>query len=905
MAESLRTGKIQTLELPVKGMDCADCTVHVQKALTDLEGVETARVLLSAQKAVVNFDPAKVTPATLRRSIEKAGYAVPVQISSLETIELPVAGMDCADCTVHVQKAISALPGIDTVKVLLSAEKAIITLDSQKADLTAIRQAVKEAGYTVPQESSTTFTSAQSGPTEEEKVNPKLPDYLSSILTLLGLILGAVLLIIVAGEWLGLFETLTDRVPWPVGWLIVGVAGLPIFRNVIKATFHGRIISHTLMSLGAVAALVVGQWPTAAVVVFFMRVGEYAERFTTERSRQALKKLTSLVPQTARVERNGVEQKVPVNQVRPGEIVVVRPGDKIPVDGVVLSGQATVEQAAITGESLPVEVEEGHGVYAATIARLGSLRIQATHVGADTTFGKAVKMVEEAEAHRAEVQLLADRFSAYYLPVVVAVAVISFIFTRNPLSSAAVMVVACSCSFALATPIAMLASIGAAARRGLLIKGGKYLEVLARADILLVDKTGTLTAGQPRITDIVPLKGRSVAEVLGMAAAAERYSEHPLAQAVLAAAEQQQIKVSEPHNFRAVPGMGVQALVDGNQVTVGNRRLEQLPPDLKAADELEEQGKTLLFVVEGGELIGILGAADTLRPEVSQALAAVRNLGIKKIELLTGDNERTARALAGELGIDYRANLLPEDKIKIVRDYQSQGHRVVMVGDGVNDAPALAQADVGIAMGAAGTDIAIEAAHLALMRDDWRLVPEALAIAKRTMRAVKANFAFTAVYNLLGLSLAATGILPMIVAAAAQSIPDFGILANSSRLLRYKPLKFEGVAGSGPGAGTDTLRAFQKPRSALLTIKQPSSGVSGSANNLAELKQLPLQLAPVTMKDHQEDGACACCNNSESAVKVVQPVRLNEPIVLALKVKETKQEEKKRGSHDSDRHTRP
>jgi Cu+-exporting ATPase len=475
---------------------------------------------------------------------------------------------------------------------------------------------------------------------------------------------------------------------------------------------------------------------------------------------------------------------VPATQVQVGEIVVVRPGEKIPVDGLVLTGQATVDQAAITGESMPVEAAPGTRVFAASLARLGSLRVQTTHVGPDTTFGRVIKLVEEAEAHRADVQRIADKFSAYYLPVVAVIAALTFLIRRDPLATAAVMVVACSCSFALATPIAMLASIGAAARRGILIKGSKYLEQLARADVLLVDKTGTLTLGQPQLTDVVTLNGLSRAELLALTASAEKYSEHPLAEAVRAAAHTEGLTLLEPEDFTALPGQGVRARVGGQLVTVGSQRL--VAETVPAAAALEAQGKTLLYVQHAGQLAGLLAAADTARPEVPAALAQVRALGFRHIELLTGDNERTAAALAGRLGIRYRANLLPEDKIAVVKDYQAQGRTVVMVGDGVNDAPALAQADVGIAMGAAGSDIALEAAHIALMRDDWTLVPEVVRIAQRTLRVVKLNLGFTVVYNLVGLSLAALGFLPPILAAAAQSLPDLGILANSSRLLRQK-----------------------------------------------------------------------------------------------------------------------
>ncbi len=694
---------------------------------------------------------------------------------SLQTIELPVAGMDCAECTQHVQHALAALPGVESVNVFLASEKAIIRLDPARVDVPALRRAVEGAGYAVPV-----------GAAMPQPAAAPFGDFTRRVVTLLAVVFGAALFIVVVGEWLGLFEQLTERVPFPLGLALVAAGGWPIFRNVVRAALRRQIIAHTLMTLGMLAALAIGQWVTAAVIVFFMRVGDYTENFTIERARRAVKDLTALAPQTARVERDGAEREVPLAEVRFGEIVIVRPGEKIPVDGEVIAGQATVDQAAITGEAMPVEAGPGAKVFAATLARLGSLRVRATHVGADTTFGRVIKLVEEAEAHRANVQRFADQFTHYYLPLVVGVAALTFLFRRDPLATAAVLVVACSCSIALATPIAMLASVGASAKRGLLIKGGKYLESLARADVLLIDKTGTLTLGQPRVTDIVALNGLAEADVLTLAASAEKYSEHPLAEAARAAARERDLPLTEPHDFEAFPGQGVRARVNGNALAVGNRRMIPEAASLPIAAELEAQGKTLLFVAREGELVGVLAAADTLRPEVPAALAAVRALGVRRIELLTGDNERTAAALAERLDVQYRANLLPENKIAIVKEYQAQGHTVVMVGDGVNDPTALAQADVGIAMGAAGSDIAIEAAHIALMREDWALVPEAFRIARRTMRVVKMNLIFTAIYNLAGLSLAAFGFLPPILAAAAQSLPDLGILANSSRLLRQR-----------------------------------------------------------------------------------------------------------------------
>jgi Cd2+/Zn2+-exporting ATPase/Cu+-exporting ATPase len=583
-----------------------------------------------------------------------------------------------------------------------------------------------------------------------------------------------------------------------------------------------------------------------------MRLGDYVEHFTTEKSRQAVRNLTALAPQTARLERDGQEVEVAIQEVKVGDVVVIRPGEKIPVDGEVVAGQATVNQATITGESMPVEAGVGSRVFAATLVQLGSLRVRVEQVGEKTTFGRVIHLVEQAEAHKADVERTADKFSAWYLPVVLGVAVLTLVLRRDPLAAAAVLVVACSCAFALATPIAMLASIGAGAKQGILIKGGRYLELLDRAKVLLIDKTGTLTLGQPEVVEFWWVEGgegdsSDEARIfhllnLGLAAAAERYSEHPLAGAVRRAAEKEGLQLEIPESFEALPGMGVKAVVAGRKVEVGRctgGRLTgglvggQLPDGWKTGNPIQDDslndeqsfikeidegirleeieklgrgGRTLLFVRVDGRLRGVMAAEDRLRPEAPEALHRLAGMGIDTIELLTGDREQTARALVeaingnirdinvkdipiNQIKISYRAGLLPEDKIEVVKSYQAQGKGVVMVGDGVNDAPALAQADVGIAMGVAGSDVAIEAAHVALMREDWLLIPEVLRIARRTMRVVRGNIAFTAVYNLVGLSLAALGYLPPIFAAALQAVPDLAILGNSSRLIRIKKSK--------------------------------------------------------------------------------------------------------------------
>lgn len=694
-------------------------------------------------------------------------------MSQIQTIEVPIAGMDCAECTQHVHKAISGLDGVQKVDVFLSSEKAIVQLNPSLVKMRDIREAVKGAGYSVPEAHG-----------ETQSPNAALGEFSRRLFTALGLAFGAIILLVVAGEWLGLLDGLTEVIPFPVGVTLVLIGGAPIFLNVIRATLKRQVIAHTLMSIGALAALFVGEWTTAMVVVFFMHIGNYTERLTAEGARRAVKDLTALAPQTARVEMNNEEKEVPIAEVKLEDTIIVRPGEKIPVDGEVIAGNAAVDQSSVTGESAPAEAGIGSRVYAATILKQGTLKIKTQAVGASSTFGRVVKMVEEAEAHRANVQQFADKFSAYYLPIVMGIAALTFLISRNALATAAVLLVACSCTIALATPIAMLATIGANAKHGVLIKGGKYLETLARADVLLIDKTGTLTLGKPNVTDIISFNGMDESTLLSYAASADRYSEHPLADALRRAAHERGLPLHDATNFESIAGMGVRAIVDGKVVSVGRRSMTNESSVPAQVTALEAQGKSVLYVWVEEKLAGVVAASDTLRSEVPEALESAKRIGIQRIELLSGDNEQVASSLGGALRISHRAGLLPEDKIRIVKEYQAQGRVVVMVGDGVNDAPALAQADVGIAMGHAGADIAIEAAHITLMHEDWTLVPQVIATAKRTMRVVKGNLGFTAAYNILGLTLAAFGFLPPMLAAALQSIPDLGILGNSARLLK-------------------------------------------------------------------------------------------------------------------------
>lgn len=699
------------------------------------------------------------------------------------TKELRVVGMDCSDCAIGIEDAVRKMSGVEDISLFFSAEKVRVSYDPKIVSLGDIKAIVSALGYEV----------RGKGTAEEpEGAPPRGKSHLGDAIRLAFVgVIGVMALVEIVVERLGLLEVAVEGIPAPLALAAVLIGGYPIFKSAYLGLRAKSINTDLLMSLGIVGAAAIGEFVSSALIVFFMLIAHFLEKFTMGKAREAIKELMGLAPKTARLWRHGEETEVGVEELRPGDIVIVRPGEKIPVDGKVVAGLSSVNQAPITGESIPVEKKPGDEVFAATINELGVLQIEVANVGEDTTLGKIIGLVEEAEAAKAPVQKFADRFTTYFLPIVVSAAAITYLVSRNPVFAIAVLVVACPCAVALATPLAVVASVGSGARRGLLIKGGLYLEALAKIDTVVVDKTGTLTFGRPKVTDVLSLKGLSKARIVGLAASLEKYSEHPLASAVLTEARVLNLTVPEPERFEVLPGRGIVGRTGGELIALGNRLLMgakavEIPAEAhRQAEALESQGKTVLFLAREAKVVGLIAVADVIRDEVPQAIQELKGLGIKHLMLLTGDNERTASAIAERLGIpEYKANLLPQDKIEEVKRLQGQGRKVAMIGDGINDAPALAQADVGIAMGVAGTDVALEAATVALMRDDWSQVPQAIRVGRRTFRTIKQNLAFGVLFNVIGITLASIGILTPVLAAAAQSLPDVAVFLNSSKLLR-------------------------------------------------------------------------------------------------------------------------
>ncbi|EGW36630.1 cation-translocating P-type ATPase [Desulfosporosinus sp. OT] len=597
-----------------------------------------------------------------------------------------------------------------------------------------------------------------------------------------------------------LFFIIFAAVPGQEEWIGLDLAVVPLilgggfitWSTLVTMIETRKITAGLLIVFALIGTTYVSEYLAGAIVAFMMVAGEFLEDITLDRTRNAVRELVQLSPDEAWVKRNEEYISIPVEEVTVGDRVLVKPGERIPVDGTILSGQAVIDEASITGESLPVEKTAGAKVFAGTINQSGALELQTEKTGNQTTLGKIIKVVYEAQESKGSTQRTADQFAKYFTPVILGICALVWVFSQDLMRVMSVLVIACPCALVLATPTAVVASIGNAAKRGALIKGGLTLETAGKVTTICLDKTGTLTVGRPQVVEIQPFASYTQEEVLSTAALAEKRSEHPLASAVMNEAKRRKLSIPDPQEFSSVFGRGVHCVYEGTTIEVSNRRrLEQLPDSEVARtflDAQEEKGRTALLVLKNGEVIGGISIADALREQAVQAIKEMRKSGIKRIIMLTGDNEKTARSISQQVGItEYKANLFPEEKLEYIRSLQKEGEVVAMVGDGINDAPALTLSDVGIAMGAAGTDVAIESADMALMADDLRMVPFTLGLSRQALKIIKQNiWVFAVCVNIAGITLATSGYLSPIAAAVVHNVASLFVVLNSARMLTFK-----------------------------------------------------------------------------------------------------------------------
>lgn len=591
---------------------------------------------------------------------------------------------------------------------------------------------------------------------------------------------------------------------WQVGPLFVnsGLAllatlfgGWQRFLSGFQDMYRRRITVNVFVTVALIATLAVGEFRPAAIIIFIMAVVGALESYTLDKNRQSIRDLLDLTPQTATVRSGTEEVTIPIEQVQVGTVVIVKPGERVPVDGVVVTGASSVDQAPITGESMPVEKFKGSELFSGTLNLTGRVEVRATKVGADTTLARIVHLVETAQATKAPIQNLADRFTVWFLPVVLGLAIIVLILTGNVKIAVSILLVACPCAFAIATPTAVTAGISNMARRSVLVKGGIFFELAGKIDALLIDKTGTFTLGRPKVLEVVAFDGLTDQDVLRIAAVAEKHSEHPLARAVRGCAKERGLTVPDPDEFRVEIGRGVTAQWGGHNIVVGNDDFVRsqgvvLSADTQGIISMQvEQGRTVIVVTQGVQVIGLIAMADEVRPETPAAIASLHQMmGNRNITMLTGDNPRVAGAVARQIGVDhFEAGLLPEQKQEFVRKLQAAGHTVGMIGDGINDAPALALADVGIAMGAAGTDVAIETADVTLMNDDLSRVADFMWMSRTVLRRIKLNIFFSIIYNVIGLTLGSLGMLTPVLAVIFQEAGCITVVLSSTLLLWANP----------------------------------------------------------------------------------------------------------------------
>jgi len=815
---------VKTAQLRINGMTCAACARAAERAVQKLPGIAEAGVNFATEKMTVRFEDGKLALEDIKSAVARAGYEA-VEEKAEKEVTIPIGGMTCASCVRAVERAVGKLDGVKLVAVNLATEKALVRYDSSRLRLSEIKQSIAKAGYTPLTIDSAVKVDGHKAAKERE-IRVLWTKFTVSA------VFSVPLLYIAMGAMLGWpLPAFLNAMNYPLRYALVQIAlvlpvlaaGYRFYLVGFRAIWHRSPNMDSLIAMGTSAAVLYSVWSvfgiangnftavgnlyfeTAGVIITLILLGKSLEAVTKGRTSESIKKLMGLQPKTATIVVDGVDREIPIEEVEEGDIIRVRPGEKIPVDGTVASGRSAVDESMLTGESMPVEKEIGDKVFGASINKNGSITFKATKVGADTVLARIIKLVEDAQGSKAPIAQMADLVSGIFVPIVFAIALLAAItwllLGHTPVFAltvfVAVLTIACPCALGLATPTAIMVGTGKGAEYGVLIKSGEALETAHKIDTIVFDKTGTITKGRPETTDVIPASGFTEEVLLGLAASAEKGSEHPLGESIVRAADERKIPLSVAHDFNAVPGHGIEATIDGRRVLLGNAKHLAANSVILAegaglADRLSGEGKTPMFIAVDGRYAGLIAVADVVKESSAQAIAALHGMGIE-VAMITGDSKRTAAAIAAQVGITrILSEVLPQDKAAEVKKLQAEGRKVAMVGDGINDAPALAQADIGIAIGS-GTDVAMESADIVLMRSDLNDVPTAIKLSKKVIRNIKQNLFWAFGYNVLGIPVAAGllyafggPLLNPIIAAAAMSMSSVSVLTNALRLKRFK-----------------------------------------------------------------------------------------------------------------------